>query len=397
MPYGAFNGVVAVAIPYLLRRQGVSVERIAAIVALVQAPAIWYVLWAPVVDIKFRRRTWVVMLSLASAIAAATALSLTTKGLIRSATALFVVASALNQPVSSAVGGLVAAVMSPAQRGRAAGWSQAGVLGGGVLSAGVAVWLADLASARTVGVVVGMLIALPSLVAILVDEPIGDRSNRGAHIRRMVRELAVVVRRRDIWLGIAFFVSPACAGALMNVFAGIAVDYHSSPTVVVAVVVLGGVLTAGGALAGGFVLDRIDRWRAYPIAALLTSGVTAAMIFAPLRPATYIIGAAAYALVTGFGYAAFMALALDLVGSDMLAGGTLFTLLTAALNIPVVYMLRLDGLGYGRFGIRGMLGADALGNVLAAIVLVMLLARWQPPVSAAGRAVSRSQPRPESV
>src|SRR6059058_5891668 len=180
MPYRAFNGVVAVAIPYLLRRQDVSVERIAAIVALVQALAIWYVLWAPVVDIKFRRRTWIVMLSVTSAFAAAAALRLTTTGLIGPATALFVVASALNQPVSSAVGGLVAAVMSPAQRGRAAGWSQAGVLAGGVLAAGVAVWLADHASARSVGIVVGLLIALPSLPAILVDEPIGDRSNRGA-------------------------------------------------------------------------------------------------------------------------------------------------------------------------------------------------------------------------
>jgi hypothetical protein len=90
---------------------------------------------------------------------------------------------------------------------------------------------------------------------------------------------------------------------------------------------------------------------------------------------TYILGAAAYALVTGFGYAAFMALALDLVGSDLAAGGTLFTLLTAALNIPVVYMLRLDGLGHARFGIRGMLATDGLANAAAAIVLLMLLSR----------------------
>jgi len=126
MPYGAFNGVVAVAIPYLLRKQGISVERIATIVALVQAPAVWYVLWAPVVDMKFRRRTWIVLLGVASAVATATALHLTTIGLLGAATGFFVLASALNQPVSSAVGGLVAAVMPAAKRGSAAGWSQAG-------------------------------------------------------------------------------------------------------------------------------------------------------------------------------------------------------------------------------------------------------------------------------
>src|SRR5690242_3927564 len=125
MPYGGFNGVVAVGLPYLLRKQGVGVERIASIAALVQAPAIWYVLWAPMVDIKFRRRTWIVALSILSGIATAAALRLTAGSSIRLATAMFVIASAFNQPVSSALGGLTAAVMPRNERGRAAGFTQA--------------------------------------------------------------------------------------------------------------------------------------------------------------------------------------------------------------------------------------------------------------------------------
>src|ERR1700759_5322315 len=62
MPYGAFNGLVAVALPYILRQHGLTVERISAVSATVQVPAIWYFLWAPVVDIKLRRRTWVLLL-----------------------------------------------------------------------------------------------------------------------------------------------------------------------------------------------------------------------------------------------------------------------------------------------------------------------------------------------
>src|SRR5689334_10738486 len=101
MPYGSFGGIVAVALPYLLRQQGLSVDRIASIGALVQAPAVWYVLWAPVVDIKFRRRTWIVVLSVCSAATVAIALGLTTTGSIQSATAFFIAASVLNQPISS--------------------------------------------------------------------------------------------------------------------------------------------------------------------------------------------------------------------------------------------------------------------------------------------------------
>ena len=373
MPYGSFNGVVAVGLPYLLRKQGIGVDRIAAIAALVQAPAIWYVLWAPMVDIKFRRRTWIVALSIVSAGATALALRLTGTGSIRLATGIFVVASAFNQPVSSALGGLVAAVMPSDQRGRAAGFTQAGILGAGVAAGGLAVLLADHASITVAAIVVGLLIALPSLAALLIAEPRRAERDRLVHVARMFQELKLAVRRRDLWLGMLFFLSPCAAGALMNLFSGVAPDYHASSTVVVVVVALAGILTALGALAGGALLDRFNRWRAYAMAGLLTGVVVACMIFAPLSPATYIAGAAAYALATGFGYAAFMALALDLVGADAAAGGTLFTLLTAAVNIPVVYMIRLDGLGHAHFGVRGMLAADGLANAFAAILLLIVL------------------------
>ena len=373
MPYGSFNGVVAVGLPYLLRKQGVGVERIAAIAALVQAPAIWYVLWAPMVDIKFRRRTWIVALSILSGLATASALSLTAVGSLRIATGIFVLASAFNQPVSSALGGLVAAVMPSDERGRAAGFTQAGILGAGVATGGLAVLLSDHASLTVAAAVVGLLIVLPSLASLLVVEPRPVERNRLAHIARMIGEIKSAVRRRDLWLGVLFFLSPCAAGALMNLFSGVAQDYHASSTVVVAVVAVAGILTALGALAAGALLDRFNRWRAYPVAGLLTAVVVACMISAPLSPATYIGGAAAYAVATGFGYAAFMALALDLVGGDAVAGGTLFTLLTAAVNIPVVYMIRLDGLGHAHFGVRGMLAADGLANASAAILLLIVL------------------------
>src|SRR5690349_13927048 len=131
MPYGSFHGVIAVALPFVLWREGISVERIATIAAVVQAPAIWYVLWAPVVDWRFRGRTWIMLLSVTSAVVTTAALFLTSRAAIRPATVLFVIASALAQPVSSALGGLVAAVMTPPARDRTAGWSQAGILGAG--------------------------------------------------------------------------------------------------------------------------------------------------------------------------------------------------------------------------------------------------------------------------
>ena len=373
MPYGSFNGVIAVGLPFVLRKQGLSVDRIAAIAALVQAPAIWYVLWAPAVDIKFRRRTWIVALSVLSGIATTVAFHLTGTGSIRLASGIFVLASAFNQPVSSAVGGLVAAVIPGPSRGQAGGATQSGILAAGVVAGGLAVLLADHASITTAATVAGLLIVLPSSAALLVREPRRLERNRRTHIKRMIAEIKSAVRRRNLWLGMLLFLSPCGAGALMNLFSSVAIDYRASTNTVVVVVALAGLLTATGALLGGRLLDRIDRWRSYPISGLATSLVVMAMLFAPFRPATYIVGAAAYSIATGFGYAAFMALALDLVGGDAAAGSTLFTLLTAAVNIPVVYMIRLDGLGHARFGVRGMLAADGLASGVSAILLLVVL------------------------
>jgi len=78
--------------------------------------------------------------------------------------------------------------------------------------------------------------------------------------------------------------------------------------------------------------------------------------------------------VTGFGYAAFMALALEVLGSETAASGTRFTLFMAASNVPLVYMLRLDGLGHARFGVHGMLAADAFANATFGLLLLATLA-----------------------
>ena len=379
MPYGSFNGVAAVAVPFLLRRDGASVSRIAAIEALVQAPAIWYVLWAPLVDLAWRRRTWIVFLSVISGFSTALAMSLTTHAGWRAATALFVIASAFNQPVSSALGALVASVLPDSLRGRAAGLSQAGILSAGVVAGGLTIWLDGHISRSTMGIILGFLIVGPALAALLVPEANRMHARVKTQLSRMWREVAATFKRREAWLGLAFFLSPVGAGALMNLFAGIAPDFHASAADVVGVAAVGGLLMSVGALLGGFVLDRMNRWRIYPIAGLLSALSAGAMVVAPLRPLTYFLGAALYAFSTGVAYAAFMALALQLLGSENAASGTRFTLFTAAVNVPVVYMLRLDGLGHARYGVRGMLAADGLANMAFALLLFVVLVRVRLP------------------
>lgn len=373
MPYGAFNGLITVALPYILRQHGLTVERISAVSATVQVPAIWYFLWAPVVDIKLRRRTWVLMLSIGSGLCTAVALRAPEAQSIRPLIALLVAASVLNQPISSAVGGLVAAVVPDDRRGRTAGWSQAGILGGGIVVGGMVVWLSDRVAPVVLGVAAGAAIMIPALSVLGVDEPHESRNDRMRHVVAIGRDLIASLRHRDVWIGLALFITPLGAGALMNLFSAVASDFHASETGVIAVIGIAGLLTPAGALVGGCLCDRYDRRFMYAIGGLVTAATTAGMLICPPTPATYLIGAGAYAFATGLAYAAFMSLAYSLLGAGHAASGSLFTVFMAAVNLPVVYMVRLDGLGHAHGGVRGMLLVDTVANAAFAIPLLILM------------------------
>jgi hypothetical protein len=185
-----------------------------------------------------------------------------------------------------------------------------------------------------------------------------------------------MLRRREVWFGLLLFASPAGAGALMALFPAVAVEYHASTGAVIwGVGVTGAVLMAGGALAGGFICERYDRWLFYPAVGVMSAATTLVMSMMPATPTTFIGGALAYALVTGFSYSAFMAIALELLGSDSAATGTQFTVCIAATNAPVVYMLWLDGAAHARLGVRGMLLCDTIAN--GAVGALLLVAVWR--------------------
>jgi MFS family permease len=388
-PYGSFNGLVAIALPYVLRRHGVPVERIAVIGATVSAPTIWYFLWAPIVDVKLRRKTWVLLLSVASAVCCALAIGGDDAPSIKRLTALFVAASVFSQPISSAIGGLVATVVPNELRGRTGGWTQAGIVGGGVLAGGITVWLTSHASTTMTAIVVATLVAAPSLAVLGIGERPPARTPLGKHLGDMLRSVVAALKRRDVQLGMLFFLSPISAGALMNLFSAVAPDFRASTGKVLWVVAIAGVLTPLGALLGGVACDRFNRWRMYALAGIGAGVVDGAILLAPLASGTYVVGAAAYALATGFGYAAFMALAFDLTGTEPSGSGTRFTLFMAAANAPIVYMLRLDGLGHAHFGVRGMLAVDALANAIFGVLFLGLASRasvWTTDSHTSGKA-----------
>src|SRR4051812_34829116 len=123
---------------YLLREQGMNDEAIGAIVAWNLLPNTWKFAWAPIADSTLTRKRWYMIGNLASC---ATIVALgfipITRANVGAIQVLIVVNSIAITFVGMSVEGLMAHATPPEERGRAAGWFQAGNLGG----AGVGGWL----------------------------------------------------------------------------------------------------------------------------------------------------------------------------------------------------------------------------------------------------------------
>jgi PAT family beta-lactamase induction signal transducer AmpG len=376
LPYGIFFGFITTSMPYLLRSEGVSVERIAGIGALALVPPIWYFLWAPLADVGLSKRTWLILTSLLSAACLGAALWRPLTSDLNRFIALVVAGSTLSTIVGAANGGLMAVTMPDSHRGRAGGWFQAGYTGGGAMGAGLTLWLSPHLSQHTLAITVATMVFLPSLAALLVPEPDSPHTPGRDLALEIIRDVRAIFRSKRNLAGLAILGCPLGAAAAANLFSGIAVDFHAPAQTVVWISGFGGgVFTALGSLAGGWISDRMSRWLAYALAAILSALCAIGMLLGPLSAITFAVGASLYLTIQGISFATYSALTLELVGPAGRSGATRQTLYAAVGNAPVMYMTWLDGQGYKHFGTRGLLGTDALSNFVAAGLVLLLIGR----------------------
>ena len=116
----------------------------------------------------------------------------------------------------------------------------------------------------------------------------------------------------------------------------------------------GGVVLALGALCGTLVSGHWDRRLTYAGAAL-TNALAALILITMQQPAVYLVGAALYLLTNGFVWARFVALLVEIVGTDTRDASTFYSALNAAGSVPLLLMIWLDGFGFRKFGVRGLL------------------------------------------
>jgi hypothetical protein len=363
------------ALPLLLAQAGLSVARIASIGSIINLPGVVGFLFAPVVDTKYRRRTWLALGTLGTALCACLYFPLIGASHLVLMTALILAGGLITFLVSAACGGLIVKTLSESAQSKPAAWIMAGQLGGGALGAALILWLAAHVPIASVGVCVAALVAVPGFLAFTIPEPLPSPSAWfHGRLAQIGKELWAVVRSPERRWSTLLLLAPGGTGAAQSLLPAVASHYGVGTSGVMWMNgVAGGGMLAMGSLSGALIPGNWDRRLTYA-AAGLTNAIAAFVLLAANRPSVYLAGTPFYLVTEGLCWARSTALMVEIVGIETRDVSTLYSVLNAIVTIPLVYMMRLDGLGFDRFGTRGLLWMDAAGNLLmfTAVALVFI-------------------------
>ena len=365
-------GLVGGALAYLLRNQGVGPARGASIVALLSLPHAIYFLWGPVTDFFVRRRTWLMVA--AAAAAAAVLLAFHQSRLASSwAVAFFFLSACFGVLAVAACGGMMGTLRSETNRRRAGSFYQSGSLAFGAIAVFALVSLSGRLRLGSLGWIVAVLIALPSLAALAApaQSMVSEHTARQTAVH-IWHEFKTTFLNWDAIPYTLLVTFPMCSGAMLGLLPALAADYGVTGQQVAWTNGVGGAfLAAAGSLCAALIPIRIRAPIAYLLVGLVNAATLAVLALGPPRPMVYFAGTVLFLFTVGACYALFTAVVLEFLGGSGKSGSARYSIINSLGNLPVAYMAYLDGRSYAHWGPRAMPAADAILSAAAATLLLV--------------------------
>jgi MFS family permease len=402
LPYGTSFGYVSLALPFLATRTAIDPAEMATVVALAFVPHTWKCLWAPIVDTTLTRKTWYVIALALTMLGTIVSASMPIRPELIGALTVVVMASQIGLTLMGmSCDSFMALTVPEAEKGRAAGWYQAGAFAGN----GIGGWAAlELSGALPEGWMVGAVMAatmLVSAIALLFIPKLPRGAEHARKLRDSLRGLG-----RDLWelvlsrkglTGLIIGLSPVGAGALMNTLVTIPQDWGlvegatwkflwwelSAKTVIGALSgLLGGAISAGGCVFGGWLADRMNRRLAYGLAGFMTATTGLLMALSPRTPTAYVVYVLIYSLWQGVAFATYAAFVLDTIGKGNVA--TKYTIFASLANVAITYMTFANGRGLKLWGATGAVLTDSVltfAGIAVLLAMVAIVRRWPESVA----------------
>jgi len=370
--FGMYGGIMVISVPQLLSARHVPETTIAAMTAVMISPGIWAFLASPVLDVRFSRRWY----SIATAAAAAVLLILALLNLdhLVLVEVFLVTGYFFANLYQSALGGWLSTIVKAEDENTLSAWITIGnISAGGAMAVATGEVVRNL-SATTAAVLLGAIVMLPTVVFAWMPAPGPDRRLAKESFAQFFGEVVGLLKKPEILLAILLFAAPVATFSLTNFLSGLAHDFHASNHFVGLV---GGAGVLLGGLCGCFIFPLIDKL--LPLRFLyLSIGIAGALftltlLLLPLNPAAFAVAMIGQNLFQALAITASTAIAFDTIGRSNPLAATTFCLVISAYNIPISYMLFVDGAGYSWRGVAGSYAADAAVTLISSVLLAALL------------------------
>jgi MFS transporter, PAT family, beta-lactamase induction signal transducer AmpG len=374
--FGLMGGFAVVTLPEMLAAQGIPGGHIAVMVAVIMSPAFWAFVLAPMLDVRFSRRTYAIVFGAITAAAAGfTVFDHGRPDVVEAVMVAGYVAASFYQ---GAVGGWTGSLISKDQDSELGVWfavANTGASGFMILFAGSAVqrFLPAVAACMVAG---GMM--LPMVLFLAIPAPGPDRQLARESFGRFWAGVAALVTRREVQIALVLFLLPCASFSLTNVLGGVGKDFSASEHLVS---LFAGVGAVAAGLAGSFLLQPLAK--RFPLRPLylgigISGGIfTLSMLAMPRAPWCFGLAITGENMFQALSFAAGNAITFEVIGPGNPLAATLFTLLMAATNFPIFYMGIIDGHGYDWNGITGSFLTDACLSIAVCVFLSWALPRWR--------------------
>jgi len=372
-PFGMYGGILVISVPELLNARHVAEATISTMTAVTISPGMWSIIASPILDVRFSRRWY----STVTVIVATVLLSfglLCLNDVVLAGTLLVAGFFAANL-YQSALGGWLSSIIAPEERSALSVWvTIANISGGGAMAVIAGEVMQRYSPIAAVLTLAAVLLVLPMAVFPWMAAPGPDRRLASESFRQFFVEVVGVVRRPQVLLAIAMFVTPAASFALTNLLGGLGSDFRASAHFVGAVGGAG-VLFAG--IAGCLIFPLIDRLLPlrylYLAIGFVGAVFTVSLLLLPRTPLTFATALIGENVFQSAAITTSIAIAFETIGHRNPLAATTFSVIVSVLNIPNTYMVVGDGWGYAWRGVEGSLLVDAGAGLAACGLLTVLL------------------------
>jgi PAT family beta-lactamase induction signal transducer AmpG len=349
MPLGITGATALLIAPQVLAARHVPETTIANITTFGLVSTMVFFLVAPVLDVRFTRRTYAIAMSFAASVLTVVAvLNFANVALLGLWLFLSMLTANLN---SAAIGGWFGSVLPHEDDAALGAWmTVANVAGFGIASI-IGITLVHDAGLWVAALVLGAMNLLPLLIIFSVQPPIEERRRASESFGKFGKELMALARRRDIRRLLLLLVLPCASFALTNTLGGLGGDYHASEKLIALIGLYLGIGIVGG----------------------LT---TLLLLVLPLTPAIFALAFVLQNIWQSAGLSTGNALALSSIGKNNPLASTQFAVLTAAMSAPITYMQLVDGHAYGAGGLTALYAVDGGLDLVACSLMVILFAFW---------------------